>query len=287
MAPRRSVFIALMLLVCAGLPACGTMGRTSSFVLTLDLPKGQKAGSDIHTASAAMDANAAHLTVVKVRPWRKFGLDDLRNLEHSLRDTIAPHLLAPSRATESRLDIHRVIRRYVVGVSNSGGAVLACVAWAATANRTLIYEEQFYASDAGYLIGTIGGLKDSVHEAIVRRIATTSLALAADPAAAHPRPTTFDKTSTSLDEAVARLPRVIEIVPLGVPTPISPVLAGLATWPPEVAGPIVVIGTLIEIRVFDGAPFRRSGESTMQWEVANPSDNFDWQGYLEKLYPSR
>jgi hypothetical protein len=80
---------------------------------------------------------------------------------------------------------------------------------------------------------------------------------------------------------------VIEIVPLGVPTPISPVLAGLATWPPEVAGPIVVIGTLIEIIVFDGAPFRRSGESTMQWEVANPSDNFDWQGYLEKLYPSR
>jgi hypothetical protein len=136
------------------------------------------------------------------------------------------------------------------------------------------------------LIGTIGLLKDSVHEAIVRRIATTSLALAADPAAAHPRPTTFDKTSTSLDEAVARLPRVIEMVPLGVPTPISPILGGLANWP-LVAAPAFVLGTLIEIIVFDGGPFRRSGESTMQWEVANPSDNFDWQGYLEKLYPSR
>jgi hypothetical protein len=287
MAQRRSVLIALMLLVCAGLPACGTTGKTSSLVLTLDLPKGQKAGADIRIASAAMDANAAHLTAVKARPWGKFGLDDLRNLEHSLRDTIAPHLPTTSHSTESRLDIHLVIRRYVVGVSNSGGAVLACVAWAATgSNRTLIYEEQFYASDAGYLIGTIGLLKDSVHEAIVRRIATTSLALAADPAAAHPRPTTFDKTSTSLDEAVARLPRVIEMVPLGVPTPISPILGGLANWP-LVAAPAFVLGTLIEIIVFDGGPFRRSGESTMQWEVANPSDNFDWQGYLEKLYPSR
>jgi hypothetical protein len=69
------------------------------------------------------------------------------------------------------------------------------------------------------LIGTIGGLKDAVHEAIVRRIATTSLALAADPAAAHPRPTTFDKTSTSLDEAVARLPKtMVSLGYLGYPS---------------------------------------------------------------------
>jgi hypothetical protein len=141
----------------------------------LDLPKGQKADSDIRIASAAMDENAAHLTAVSERQWGQFGPNDLRSLERSLRDTIAPHLPTTSHSTESRLDIHLVIRRYVVGVSNTGGAVLACVAWAATANRTVIYEEQFYASDAGYLIGTIGGLKDAVHEAIVRRIATISL----------------------------------------------------------------------------------------------------------------
>jgi hypothetical protein len=123
------------------------------------------------------------------------------------------------------------------------------------------------------LIGTIGGLKDAVHEAIVRRIATISLALAADPAAARPRPTTFDKTSTSLDEAASRLPQVM--VSLGNPSP----LAAFPTHTPAMPA----VGQLIRIEVI-GSMFTVSGISTMQWEVANPSDKFDWQGYLEKLY---
>ncbi len=109
--------------------------------------------------------------------------------------------------------------------------------------------------DAGYWFGTIGLLKDSVHRAIVGRIATTALALASDPATASPRPTTFENTSTSLDEAASRLPRTM--VSIGGPEAIAATLVGLRT---------------------------PSGVYSIPWEVAKPSEKFDWQGYLEKLY---
>jgi hypothetical protein len=258
-----------MLLACAALSACGTTGDTSRFVLPLDLPQSLKVASEVRVASAAMDADAARLNAVNVRPWGKFGPDDLKNIEQSLRDTISPHLPAAPLSHASRLDIHLVIRRYVVSVSNTGGAVLVCVAWAATSSKgILIYDEQFYASEAVYLVGTIGLLKDSVHKAIVRRIATTSLVLASDPAAASPRPAAFANTSTSLDDAVSRLPRTM--VSLGVPA-----LAALPTPPagsPLPTRVVNVVGLLTP-----------TGVSTVQWEAAKPSEGFDWQGYLQEL----
>ncbi len=256
MTRRSTLLTALVLSACATLSACGITGGTSRFVVPLGLSQPPIVTSEIRVASAGMDVNPAYLNAVAVFRWGKFDADDLRNLEVSLRDTITQHLPRPSRLTESRLDIHLVIRRYVVSVSNTAGAVLACVAWAATDSQgTLIFEEQFYASDVVYVVGTIGLLKDSVHEAIVRRIATTSLALASDPSAASLEPLTFEKTSTSLDEAASRLPRTM--VSMGVPMP----------------SPIALVGLLIP-----------SGISTVQWEVAKQSENFDWKGYLAKLY---
>jgi hypothetical protein len=113
-----------------------------------------------------------------------------------------------------------------------------------------------------YLIGTIGLLKESVHKAIVRRIATTSLALAAGPAAEKARPTTFDNTYTSLEEAASRLPQTM--VSMGTPLAVFPVPA------------IAIVGLLTP-----------SGVSTVQWNVTKPSQDFDWEGYLGKLYTSR
>jgi len=263
MTQSHPLLMALVLLVCAGLPACGTTGKTSPFVLTLDLPQGQKVVSDIRIASAAMDPDAAILNAVNVHPWGKFEPDDLRNIEQSLRDTITPQLPATIRSTGPRLDVHLMIRRYMVSVSNTAGAVLASVAWAASESEgKLIYHEQFYASEAVYLIGTVGLLKESVHKAIVRRIATTSLALAAGPAAAEARPTTFDNTYTSLEEATSRLPQTM--VSMGTSLAVYPVPA------------IAIVGLLTP-----------SGVSTVQWNVVKPSRDFDWQGYLGKLYTSR
>jgi hypothetical protein len=211
-----------------------------------------------------MEPDAAELNALNVKPWGKFGPDDLKNIEQSLQDTIAPHLAATSCSGEVEMDIHLVIRRYVVSISNTAGAVLACVAWAATTpGGSLVYQEQFYASDAIYLIGTIGLLKDSVHQAIVRRIAVTSLAIAQN-SAANTQSSIFEKTSTSREEAASRLPRTM--VSLGDPglVAVSSVL--------RVVG---VVGLLIP-----------SAVSTIEWEVADPSEAFDWAGYLKRLYGS-
>ena len=257
---QPTLLLALALLACAALSACGTTGATSYFALPLDLPRGEKVTADVHIASAAMDADAAYLNTVKVQPWGKFGPDDLKNIEQSLRDTISPHLTATSRSTDAKMDLHLVVRRYVVSTSNTAGAVLACVAWAATTPKGfVIYQEQFYASDAGYLVTTIGLIKDSVHKAIVRRIATTAIALAQDPAAS-PQPRKFDKTSTSFEEAASRLPQ--SMVSLGDPT--------LASFPNRT---VSAVGLLTP-----------SGVSTIEWKVADPSGDFDWTGYLNKLY---
>jgi hypothetical protein len=261
MSMKRFLLITLGFLAWGVLLGCGTTGKTSRFVLPLDLGQSPQVTSEIRVASAAMEADAAHLIAVKVFEWGKFGTDDLRNLEQSLRNTIMEHLPATLDSTRSRLDIHLVVRRYIVGTSNMGGAVLACVAWAAASSQgKLIYKEQFYAWGAVYFIGTIGLLKDSVHKAIVRRIATTSMAIASDPGAASPWPTTFENTSTSLQEAVSHLPRgMVSARPSG---PSDNIFGALANVVDLFTPPIVVI---------------------VQWEVAKPSENFDWQGYLEKL----
>jgi hypothetical protein len=254
---RKTNFLAVLLcsLVCVAFPACGTTGATSRFVLPMDLHGGKKVSTSVNVASVAMDADAAYLTVVNVKPWGKFGPDDLKNIEQSLKDTISPHLTATSRNVDSQMDLHLIVRRYVVSMSNTAGAVLSCVAWAATTPKgSVIYEEQFYAFDAGYLVCTIGHIKDSVQKAIVNRIAKRSLEIALDPATTtqHRK---FDKTSTSFKEAVSHLPK--SLVSLG-----DPVLTTIA-----------FVGLLIP-----------AGKATLEWKEADMSEAFDWCGYLNKLY---
>lgn len=252
-----SLTIAVALAACAALAACGTTGGTSRFVVSLDLRQRPNSVAEVRVASTGMDVDPAYLKAVNVFRWGKFNAADLRNIDASLRDTIAQYLPPPAPSTDARLDLHLVIRRYVVSASNTAGAALACVAWAATTPQgTRIFEEQFYASHAMYLVGTLGLIKDEVHRAIVGRIATTALALAADPTAANLPTITFERTSTSLDEAVARLPRTLVSMGVGL----GPVPLGL-------------VGILLP-----------SGIATVEWEVANPSAEFDWAGYLQKVY---
>jgi hypothetical protein len=259
MLQQTAPFTASALVICIVLSGCGATGATSQFVLSLDPSQSAHVESDIRVASGAMEANASHLNVVNVRPWGKFVPDDLRNLEYSLRDTIRQTVPAPSPVFKSRLDIHLVIRRYIVSVSNTAAAVLVCVAWAATtADGKILYQEEFYASKAGYLITTTGLLKDSVHKAIVRRIATIAMALASR----RSLPSRFEGTSISLEEAVSHVPRTL--MSLGNPS--------LAAFPDKFVG---LVGL-----------FTPSGEKIVQWEIAKPSDHFDWRGYLDKLATS-
>ena len=263
MRQTRIARIALVLSAFTILSACGTTGTTSRFVLDSGREKSAPLLAEIRIASAAVDAGASRfLAVGRVRPWGKFDAEDLGNLEKSLRDSIAAAIPATFNPSEPRMDVHVVVRTYLVAVSNTAGAVFATVAWAATtAGGKPVFQEEFYASDSVHLIGTIGGLKDAVHRAIVRRIAVTSLALASGPAAAGARPTAFEKTSTSFEEAAARVPKTM--VTMGSPELMSSGLNAL-----------LVIGLLMPQKT----------ASNIQWNAAKQSTGFDWEGYLGKLY---
>lgn len=254
------------MLLCAFLAGCGAAGGTSRFALPLVLPPGVAGATPVRVASVAMEADAAILDPVQVHPWGAFSADDLRNIERSLADTVSSSATPAARsAAAPGFEVHMVVRRYVVTTSNTAGAVLACVAWTATGpDGAPAYAEQFYAWDTGYLVTTLGRVKDAVHEAIVRRVATTALVLAGGDAGGHAE-REFERTSTSFDAAVARLPRTM--VSLGDDS--------LAFFPGRAVGAVRLLTS--------------SGVSSVEWNVGAPSEAFDWTGYLSRLRgpPSR
>lgn len=240
------------------LSACGTTGDTRSFALDLDQDKEASILAHVFVDSVEIDYMESYLNVVNVHPWGKFDGDDLRNIKYSLHDTLNRNLPNDSATLESQLDIHVFIRRYIVSVSNTGGGVLATVTWAVTdSDGELVFDEQFYAWGSGYLVTTVGLIKDSVHRQIVRRIATTALILASGRTPAELPPIDVDNTSTSLDEALSQLPD--SLVSMG-----NPVLVGI---PVE---PVQTIGAFIP-----------SGSNDAPWQAPKLSDDFDWQAYLE------
>lgn len=253
MRQRQFLLMTLVLLACDVLLGCGTTGRSSRFLLTLEPNKIEQISSEIRIAPAAMEKDALRFMAVRVYAWGAFNTADLSNMEQSLRNTLASVAPAALPQPASRLEIHLMIRRYFVSTSNTGAAILVCVAWAATNSKgEMSYHEQFYASKAAYLIGTIGLLKDSVHRAIVRRIATTSMHLAPDRGDGNFQQRTFENTYTSFEEAVSYLPPIM-------------VSMGIIPGPP----PSLLIPPKVS-RVF--------------WDEAKPSEEFNWNEYLRDLY---
>ncbi len=110
------------------------------------------------------------------------------------------------QATGSELQIHLVIRGYFVAASNNAAGVLAVVDWCvADQDAHVLYQEVFYASHAARLVGTLGGEKDIVDQAIVRRVAETSLLLSSG-ASTNGLPRKVKDTYDQFNEAVAVLP---------------------------------------------------------------------------------
>jgi len=219
--------------------ACGTTGKSSRFVLHLSLRDSPLAIKTIEIASAQAEPSAAELLAVNVNEWGKFNTNDLLNIEQSLRDTLSASLPTATKP-ESPLRVHFLIRKYLLATSNTEGAegaILACVAWAATdASNAILRQEQFYAANSVRLFGTIGLLKDSVHRTIVRRIAESALYLASE-AGALSEPKLPEDTFPSFEEAVSHLPKrmVSMSVPYfpGDPLPLW-VVADLLTSPSRV-----------------------------------------------------
>jgi hypothetical protein len=97
---------------------------------------------------------------------------------------------------------------YAIGAStNMEVAVLAAVDWCAARNDgTAIYRDVFYAAYSKMLLATLGSGKAAVNRAIVRRVAESSLLLAAGVPADGSLPRKLEGTYETLEEAAATLP---------------------------------------------------------------------------------
>ncbi|PLY04965.1 MAG: hypothetical protein C0622_02000 [Desulfuromonas sp.] len=256
---RRALFLSWGLLL-AGLllGGCGTRGNTNRFTLLLDRSAAQVA-TRVRVASVDYDVRSARLFVVNVKPWGRFGRADLMNIKNSLAATLSPHQPRSDTAPQ-RIDLHLFVRSYLVGVSNTAAGVLACVTWAVVNERgELLFSEQFFLADSCSLICTVGQLKDGLHKALVRRIATRALQLAAAPDQAPPE-TFFLLTYTDVADAVAALPR--SLASYGDP--------GILALP----DPHIAIFGL----------FAPRGREEIAWEQAVPAADFSWRDYLREFY---
>jgi hypothetical protein len=101
-----------------------------------------------------------------------------------------------------------LIRKYVIGVSDNQAVVWARVDWcAADEAKQVLFSEAFYATATVHLIGSLGGVKDRVNQAAVKRIAQNALMLAAN---AKPAEGPVAGTYLDFDAATASIPNMLE-----------------------------------------------------------------------------
>jgi hypothetical protein len=237
----------VLVFVLAGLilTGCGLTGATSKQVVAIENPQGQRAALDV--AGVDMDAGESRLTNVGSYAWGKYDADDLTTLRDSLKESAAPFTAAGGYR------VHVRVRRVLVSHSNSEGLALACVSWALQApDGKLLFHEQFYASRYVRLWGTLGGIKNDVHEGIVRRILGASVRIAAS-GGRDQTPPSAAYTFSTFEDATRDLPTSLTSVYFGA------LMGGGYT-------------------IFYSS--RTSGESNVAW--AKKPDHFDWEAYLAK-----
>jgi hypothetical protein len=162
---------------------CGLTGKTTRVTLRFDNVVISPQIAAIKVASVKIEAGGIHLQNIDVFPWGAFSDDDLEVLEGSLRDTISA--IQPDRESSSEREIYLyvTVRRYFVVSSNHSVGVLAAVSWqAADSDSKPIFQELFYAADVYSgsfpLFRTLGGIKNTVNEIIMRRIIGKSITIA-------------------------------------------------------------------------------------------------------------
>jgi hypothetical protein len=151
------------------LSACAaTMERTTKKTVEVDRTLTNAPMNPVQVKTIDVDSAGIQLLSVGVKPWGRFDADDLQNIRGSLENTLAAATRSRgSSGTGSELQIHLVIRGYFVAASNNAAGVLAVVDWCvANQDAHVLYQEAFYASHAARLVGTLGGEKDVVDQAI-------------------------------------------------------------------------------------------------------------------------
>lgn len=161
--------------------------------VTLDVP----ASHPVEIALVEMEPGAAKVVNVGTYKVGKYKSRDLGVLERMLEHTV------PIRgAPEDSFRVHLIVRSFLVAHSNNKGAGIACVAWALTnPEGELVYDEQFYASRSSPP-PSISGIKNRIHQAIVKRVHHRTQDVAADRAISLPPEDTYDDFS----RAASRVP---------------------------------------------------------------------------------
>jgi hypothetical protein len=102
--------------------------------------------------------------------------------------------------------LHIILRRVLIATSNNVGLAVACAAWAIEApDGKLIFHEQFYAWDSARIMGSVAGVKNGMHEAIVRRVLESAVRIATCDGTLAPAPDP-PRTSTDFGTATRELP---------------------------------------------------------------------------------
>lgn len=187
------------------LSGCGTMGATD--VQSIDIKPQGTLVATLETGSLELAENATRLDSVGVFPWGEFSQDDLGSLRQSLRNSLATMQKSSVVTSGKKLSVHVLLRRYLVATSNNSVGVLANTAWCAVDEAgKIVFHEQFYSSNSIVLLGTIGGAKNKVNEAILSRISSVSAHLASTNGFTTSPPPMPANAFIEFDRAVQKLP---------------------------------------------------------------------------------
>lgn len=188
------------------LAGCGTMGATS--LQSLDVKPLKALQSSVEIGSVALAENATRVDAVGVFSWGEFSQEDLRTMRQSLQNSLTLMQKGSTAAPGKKLSVHTLLRRYLVTASNNSGAALANIAWCAVdEGGRIVFHEQFYASHSFNFVGTLGGVKDKVNEAILLRITGVSAHLASRNGLASAPPSMPLNAFVEFDQATEKLPR--------------------------------------------------------------------------------
>ena len=204
-----SAALASVALLTAG---CGITGATRRIVLDASARGDAMSTRKMELTGVTLEPEATKLLAIAVFPWGELSAQDVQTLDLSLRDNLRLSQV-PGNLKEPSLLIDVRIRRHLVATSNNAGAALACVAWRARLSGVMIYEEQFYASASGRLIGTVGSVKNSVNKGIVERIVRSAILIANNASVPSILPLQVKGTYLVFDDSIKGLPKAMTSLP--------------------------------------------------------------------------
>ena len=156
--------------ICGLVAGCGTTGGTSRFVLPIEQSRTSPPRNRVDFGSFTSAAEGNIVISAGTYHWGAFTNKDEQNFKRSLIDTLNTVGWSSVEDENSAWRVHVILRRHIVAHDNNSGSVLAVISWSLSSGAgNIVYQEQFYATSSAFLVGTLGGMKDTVNKAIVQR----------------------------------------------------------------------------------------------------------------------